>query len=148
MTLGQIPVTLPFIKKKGVEVLNTAYASNKEAEERIPTTLLEAYKTDQPELVAKRAGDIQQAAKALVAIYNRNVFPEMKVGWGTYPNNLGHMDFPGCFRCHDGEHTAADGKTIPQDCDTCHETLAMEETSPEILKTLGLADKFKKLKKP
>jgi hypothetical protein len=30
------------------------------------------------------------------------------------------MDFPGCFRCHDDNHTAKDGKKISQDCETCH----------------------------
>jgi hypothetical protein len=29
-------------------------------------------------------------------------------------------DFPGCFRCHDDNHTAKDGKKISQDCDSCH----------------------------
>jgi len=45
---------------------------------------------------------------------------------GTYPNNFGHMDFPGCFRRHDGSDTSGDGRTIPNDCDTCHAMLAVE----------------------
>jgi hypothetical protein len=66
---------------------------------------------------------------------------------GTYPNNLGHMDSPGCFRCHDGSHMTADGKeTIGQDCDTCHQLLAVEESAPDILKTLGLWDGIKTLR--
>jgi hypothetical protein len=72
------------------------------------------------------------------AVYLRNVFPAMNVGWGTYPNNLGHTDFPGCFRCHDGSHATADGRSIPNDCDTCHSMLAMEEANPKILTDLGL----------
>ena len=60
----------------------------------------------------------------------------MNIKWGTYPNHIGHQDTPGCFRCHDGEHTAADGVSIPQDCETCHAILAMEEKDPEILKQL------------
>src|SRR5262249_36951557 len=76
--------------------------------------------------------------QALVSIYRRNVFPDLKVTWGTYPNNLGHVDTPGCFRCHDNEHTSADKKTIPQDCSGCHDALAVEEASPEILKTFGI----------
>ena len=64
------------------------------------------------------------------------------IPWGTYPNNLGHADDPGCFRCHDDSHANADKKTITQDCGTCHQSLAMEETGPEILKTLGVADKL------
>jgi len=69
------------------------------------------------------------------------------VSWATYPNNLGHMDFPGCFRCHDGSHATPDGKTITQDCNTCHEPLAMEEASPEILKTLGIAERISAVQK-
>ncbi len=56
---------------------------------------------------------------------------------GTYPNNLGHDPFPGCFRCHDGMHTTADGeRSIESDCTTCHALLAYEEAGPEILATL------------
>jgi hypothetical protein len=53
-------------------------------------------------------------------IYGRNVFPAMKVGWGTYPNNIGHVFFTGCFRCHDDNHKAPDGSAIKQDCESCH----------------------------
>ncbi len=72
------------------------------------------------------------------AIYQRNVFPNMKVGWGTYPNNIGHDDFLGCFRCHDDNHKSADGRTIAQDCSACHTILAMEEKDPKVLESLGL----------
>jgi hypothetical protein len=44
----------------------------------------------------------------------------MKVGWGTYQNNIGHLNFPGCFRCHDDNHKAKDGSVISQDCELCH----------------------------
>jgi hypothetical protein len=63
----------------------------------------------------------------------------MKVTWGVYPNNIGHTDFPGCFRCHDDAHTSADGRKVSQDCNSCHQLLAMEESAPEILTQLGLA---------
>ena len=53
-------------------------------------------------------------------IYERNVFPAMKVKWGTYPDNIGHVFFNGCFRCHDDNHKSADGSVIKQDCETCH----------------------------
>jgi len=74
-----------------------------------------------------------------VAIYERNVFPQMKVVWGTYPVNIGHTDFPGCFRCHDDAHKSAAGRTVSQDCNSCHQLLAMDEAAPEILTQLGLA---------
>jgi cytochrome c553 len=63
----------------------------------------------------------------------------MEITWGSYPNNIGHDAFPGCFRCHDDNHKNASGKAITQDCATCHEMLAVGEESPEILKQLGVA---------
>jgi hypothetical protein len=62
----------------------------------------------------------------------------MNVGWGTYPNHLGHTDSPGCFRCHDYEHTSAGGDAIEQDCNACHALLAVDEPSPKILTDLGI----------
>jgi hypothetical protein len=64
--------------------------------------------------------DVEKAVQAAQRIFSRNVFPEMNVQFGTYPNNIGHMDFPGCFRCHDDNHKSKDGKKISQECDTCH----------------------------
>ena len=48
------------------------------------------------------------------------------------------MDYPGCFRCHDGSHVAKDGSTIPQDCSVCHNLLAVEEAKPKVLSDLGI----------
>jgi nitrate/TMAO reductase-like tetraheme cytochrome c subunit len=147
LALGDVPVTLPFVKKKSVELLKTEYATSTEAAEKLPTAFASYYQQTYPDVYARRSQDIRDAGQAILAIYNRNVFPDLKVTWGTYPNNLGHMDFPGCFRCHDGSHTAGDGKTIAQDCNTCHEPLAMDEASPEILKTLGISERISKLQK-
>jgi len=144
---GQISVSLPFIKKKGIEVLKTNYSSGTDAAVKVPAFVEQYYQQNYPDLYSKRSKDVRSASQAILAIYNRNVFPDLKVWWGTYPNNLGHMDFPGCFRCHDGAHAASDGKTITQDCNVCHEALAMDEASPEILKTLGLADRLQKIQK-
>ena len=147
LALGDVPVTLPFIKKKSVELLKANYATSAEAAAKLPAAFASFYRQNYPDLYAKRSEDIHQAGRAVLAIYHRNVFPDLKVSWGTYPNNLGHTDFPGCFRCHDGSHTAGDGKIISQDCNTCHESLAMDEASPEILKTLGIAERISKVQK-
>jgi len=146
--LGRISPTLPFVKKKAVELLKANYSSNEEASRRIPVALAQFYEESQPSILAQRSQDISSAGAEIAAIYNRNVFPDLKVTWGTYPNNLGHTDSPGCFRCHDGSHSTADKKTtITQDCNTCHEPLAVEEASPKVLKTLGLADRIASLQK-
>lgn len=135
---GQIAGSLPFVKKTGLALLKAAYASQEEAAQKIQAGLSEFYQKNYGDVWAKQSNDVQRAAQALAAIYDRNVFPDLKVTWGTYPNNLGHMDYPGCFRCHDDSHAAQDKKTIPQDCGTCHDLLADQEASPAILKTLGL----------
>ena len=146
--LGQLSVTLPFIKKKAVELLKAKYSSNEEASRMIPAALARFYQQSYPAISLQRSGDIADAGAAIAAIYNRNVFPDLKVTWGTYPNNLGHTDFPGCFRCHDGSHSTTDRKmTITQDCNACHEPLAIEEAAPEVLKTLGLADRVASLQR-
>ena len=74
---------------------------------------------------AARAVDAQVtgAVAALQAIYRRNVFPAMKVTFGTYPDNIGHITSSGCFRCHDGSLTAKDGSTINADCEYCHKQI-------------------------
>ena len=141
MSAGTISAAIPFIKKKSLEVLQTSYGSSAEAAEKIPDTLTNFYRQNYPD-VAGRSQEVARAAQAVLAIYNRNVFPDLKVKWGTYPNNLGHMDFPGCFRCHDGSHSAKDGTTVPQACDLCHQILATDEESPDILKTLGIENRI------
>jgi nitrate/TMAO reductase-like tetraheme cytochrome c subunit len=81
---------------------------------------------------------LENAPEAVQKIYSENVFPQMSITWGTYPNNLGHDAFPGCFRCHDDGHKSKSGDTITQDCSTCHELIVVEEKDPEILKQLGM----------
>jgi nitrate/TMAO reductase-like tetraheme cytochrome c subunit len=147
MARGEIPVTLPFIKKKGVELLQATYSSSAEAAQKIPNATVNFYREAYPELYQRRSRDIEEAGQSVLAIYNRNVFPDLKVNWGTYPNNLGHVDSPGCFRCHDGSHTSASGKTINQDCTVCHQPLAMDEAKPEILTTLGVAERISNIEK-
>ena len=146
MALGSLPVTLPYIKKKSLELLKTAYSSNEEAAQKIPAALAAFYQQNYPAIYSARTADIAGAGNEVADIFNGNVFPDLKVSWGTYPNNLGHTDFPGCFRCHDADHSTADKtQTIPQDCNTCHETLAVEDSMPELLKALGLDERLAKL---
>jgi len=138
-TLGQIAPDLPFIKKQSVELLKASYPASVQVDTAIPAALDRFYRESHPAVFASRRADVARAGVALAAIHGRNVFPAMKVTWGTYPNNLGHNDFPGCFRCHGGALKSADESTISQDCNTCHQLLAMEEPAPKVLADLGLA---------
>jgi hypothetical protein len=134
---GQISPTLPFIKKESLTALQASYKDRDEAARQIDSHLTGFYKAKYPQVLQDRAGDLQRASATVQAIYLRNIFPEMNITWGTYPNNLGHMDSPGCFRCHDGDHKSPDGRVIPNDCATCHDLPAVQEKSPKILSDLG-----------
>jgi hypothetical protein len=136
MAQGRIPLGLPFAHKTAVEILKYDPASGIEA------AFTAFYREKYPDIAAKRTADIASAGKTLLTLQQRNVFPDLGVKWGAYPNNLGHADNAGCFRCHDESHATPQKKTISQDCGLCHNPLAVEETSPAVLKTLGLDQKL------
>jgi NapC/NirT cytochrome c family, N-terminal region len=138
MADGNISPDLPYVKKKAVELLRAEYPDRGTAATRIAAGLSDYYKTAYPSVYQQHRALIESAAQRVVAIYRRNVFPDMKLGWGAHPNNIGHEDYLGCFRCHDDNHKSADGRTITQDCDACHAVLAMEESNPKVLADLGL----------
>jgi hypothetical protein len=120
MASGEIPKTLPFVRREAVRALKASYPNQAAAEEGIARVLREFYRTDASNVKATKGQNVEKAIAATTTIYRRNVFPEMNVQFGTYPNNIGHVDFPGCFRCHDDDHATRDGKKISQDCETCH----------------------------
>ena len=134
---GRISPKLPFIKREAVEVLKRDYPSHDAAVREIATSMDSFYSSKYPQVHETGSADLKNAIESVKAIYLQNVFPEMRVNWGNYPNNVGHMDSPGCFRCHDGSHVSPDGRAIPNDCATCHDVLAMEEKDPKILSDLG-----------
>jgi hypothetical protein len=121
-----------------LEALKAKYSGRDDAAGRIAATLNDFYRSSYPDVYRDKRTAVDAAVQEIQAIYLRNNFPAMNVSWGTYPNNLGHADFPGCFRCHDGSHTTADGRTISNDCDACHSLLAVEEANPKVLADLGI----------
>ena len=135
---GTISRALPFVRKKSVELLRADYPDRDAASGELGARLAEFYRREYPQVYESHRPDVEAAGERIRDIYLRNIFPNMKVTWGTYPNNLGHEDFPGCFRCHDDKHKTADGRVITQDCSACHAVLAMEESGPKILGDLGL----------
>jgi nitrate/TMAO reductase-like tetraheme cytochrome c subunit len=138
MAQGSVSLALPYIKKQALALLQAKYPDRDTAQRQIAAGLDDFYRTSYPDVYRDQRVLLETSISQVQAIYLRNVFPAMNVTWGTYPNNLGHTDFPGCFRCHDGSHTSADGRTIPNDCDTCHTMLAVEEQDPKVLTDLGV----------
>ncbi len=133
LAMGWIPRELPYIRREGLRALLREAASYEEASRGIRSHLETFYRERYPDLYASKTEEIERAIERLTGIYRENVFPSMKVYWGTYPNHLGHLHFEGCFRCHDGLMANDGGETISQDCLTCHTILALEEPSPRIL---------------
>ena len=113
---GRIPRMLPLVRREVVAAVKEPYGDRSTAQQRIASRLHQFYAArpgSDPALVARAVAGAAQ-------VWSENVFPAMNVKWGTYPNNLGHVDSPGCFRCHDDEHKARDGSAIRQDCELCH----------------------------
>jgi nitrate/TMAO reductase-like tetraheme cytochrome c subunit len=117
---GLLPRTLPFVRREAVNAVKAAYPTQEAAGEGISRALRNFYQTQLPQADPAQRQDIEKTVTGVDTIYRRNVFPEMKVSFGTYPSNIGHVDFPGCFRCHDDSHVSKDGAKITQDCDSCH----------------------------
>lgn len=137
ITEGRISRELPFIRKTSVAALKAELGGPGTAE-RLNATLTKFYQEGYAEVFRKSRNLVEAAAVELAAIHARNVYPEMKLTWGTYRSNLGHEETPGCFRCHDGNHTSASGKTITPECDACHTIMAQDEENPKILADLGM----------
>ena len=116
---GAIPRTLPFVRREAVKALKASGGPEDLASGKISRALRNFYQ-QRSAARAEPAAEIERAVQATVDVYRRNVFPEMNVSFGTYANNIGHIDFPGCFRCHDDDHKTSQGKAIGQDCETCH----------------------------
>jgi len=103
---GDIPRQLPFIKRQALELITTGYESAERAREGIAGGLSRWYQEQYPDLIQDNPQLLEQAIRGVFAAYSENVFPDMKVDWGTYTTHISHgPDFDiGCFRCHDDLH--------------------------------------------
>lgn len=116
---GLIPADLPYIKQQGIAVLQKRYDSDEEALQAIDEVVT-YYQEELPDVYAERADDIDQSIAQFKAIFDESHYNFMNVYWDTYPNDVGHKDAPGCFRCHDGKHVNEDGEAIRATCSLCH----------------------------
>ncbi len=118
-TLGKIAKDIPDIQQKGVEVLRGKYASQEDGLNAIGE--LDAYyKNNFPNYYSSDSEKVKQAIEVLKKIYTDSVFIEQKVDWDSHPTNVGHINSPGCFRCHDGKHLNAADEAIRLECNLCH----------------------------
>ena len=119
LSLGQISPSIPEIRKKGVEALRGNYSSQDQALSGI-AGVVNYYKSYYPEFYGTNAAVVDDAIKVLQQVYKDSVFIDQKVSWDSHPTNVGHIDSPGCFRCHDGKHLNAENQAVRLECNVCH----------------------------
>jgi len=127
MAAGSIDPSLPFIKAQGVDALVADYKTQDEGTKAIADKITKYYQDKYPQIASAKSDKVSAAVTELQRIYTTTFFPTMKVNWKIHPNNIGHMYYPGCFRCHDGNHVSKDGRVISKDCNACHTLLDQEE---------------------
>jgi hypothetical protein len=124
ITSGQIPDELPEVKTLAMEIFKNSFDNRDSAHHFIEERVKEFYANNYPEIAAQEQPLIQEAVSGFIAGYAKNIFPEMKANWDAYPQHVGHIEFNGCFRCHNGNHESENGKVISRDCNLCHTILA------------------------
>jgi hypothetical protein len=120
LTAGSIDRSLPSIKRAVVAALARAYESRAAAEVGIRREIEAFYTANFQGAILARKESLEKAIQEVTAIHGRSAFPAMKVDWSTHPDNSGHRESPGCFRCHSGRHVSQDGKALSNDCTICH----------------------------
>lgn len=119
MRAGEIDPAIPDIHLKGVEVLSVQYATQEQGLNGI-AGLDGYYRMAYPDYYAANFDKISYAIAAIKNIFSESVYIEQKSDWYSHPNNVGHKNFPGCFRCHDGKHMTTEQETIRLECNLCH----------------------------
>ncbi len=120
MEKGDVDPKLPNIKQQAMEIMTKDFSSQSQAAEEISQALTTYYKENYIDLYADKKEAIEKAVQNIIELYRNNFFPAMNARWDVYPDNIGHLESPGCFRCHDDNHIASNGKSISKDCKLCH----------------------------
>lgn len=120
---GRLDVSLPYLKARAVETLAKPYITNDEALAGISTDIHDYYRANYADLYGSNLTSVNGAVAEIQRIYQTYFFPEMKTDWKASPDNIGHYNAQGCFRCHDGQHFSDDGKVIRNECGICHTTI-------------------------
>ncbi len=137
MSLGWIDPQLPSAKSVAVKALENPYSTKAAGLDSIKLVIEKFYAGTYPSIASSKRTEIDRMVTEVQKIYTRNYFPEMNVSWKRFPDNLGHLYYLGCFRCHDGKHVSEDGKVLSKDCNTCHTILAQQFERDTLRLSLG-----------
>jgi hypothetical protein len=147
---GELNPELPYVKSYIMKLMDTPVTSKEDALDKV-SHAYEQYAETYPEAVTaypaaseEARAFIAQREEFLADLMVSSDFPDAEhVTWRTFPDNLGHKNFPGCFRCHGGRMKNAEGEPIPVNCSTCHAVplVTKEDKIPEYY--LALLDQKK-----
>ncbi|MBL8153564.1 MAG: NapC/NirT family cytochrome c [Anaerolineae bacterium] len=140
LAAGDVSRDIPFIRARMVELLTTRYASTEDAD-RAFETLDQYYRDYYADFYATGAEQVATAIEAIKTLYRDNNYPEQLLYWNTHPDNIGHRDAAGCFRCHDGQHFSSEGEVIRLECNLCHsipKVVRPDEIEPKLSLATGI----------
>ena len=138
---GAVSQDLPFVRREGLRLLKEDWGSRDGAVAGIAAGIQAFYRDHYPSIADSRADDVAAAGEVIGALWATNVFPEMNVTWGTYPDHIGHPGFKGgCLRCHTSTMKTEDGESVSTDCGNCHQVLAMDRPAAQIRLTAEETD--------
>jgi len=116
---GEISADIPYIRNLASLVLRGNYEDQESAKAGIES-LLDKYERDYPLAYQKYKAEIETATEKLWAYYENAVFFDQEMKWDTHPDDSTHIDSPGCFRCHDGQHLSKTNEAVRLECNLCH----------------------------
>ena len=79
---------IPFIRREAVRALRGPYPSHEVAVPQIERAIRDALNARMPQGLEEV--DLRTAIAVTQSVYRHNVFPAMKIDWGTYSESLGH----------------------------------------------------------
>jgi len=142
LAAGDIPDNLPEFKSLAMEICADEYPTTDSVRQAIRQRIYDFYQQRYPE-IAKQTQLLDQGVAGLSTIVMQNIFPEMKVRWNVHPNHIGHLEFKGCFRCHDDSHVATNGAVIRRDCTLCHSIVEQGIAGKSEVAVIGQSLEFK-----
>ena len=124
ITAGKLPKELPDMKMVAMDMVTRDFPSKDSALKYIWQEVHSYYENNYDDIYSDNPALVDKAAKGVQDAFSENIFPYMKVNWKSYPNHIGHLEFDGCFRCHNDRHQSEDGRVISMDCNLCHSIMS------------------------
>ena len=123
---GRLDSRFPYIKARAVELLNKEFDSAEQARELVEEAWA-SYEKEFPELKVRYPDNwersrelLEERQEIMVGLLQRNHFAAADISWRSFPDNSGHRNSPGCFRCHNGRHQTSAGDLLSVNCTQCH----------------------------